>query len=285
MPTTVAVLGSINMDLTAFAAVLPDPGETVLGYSFTTSQGGKGANQALAAARSGAETTFLGSVGDDAFAEQLLGSLADAGVDVSLTRRTTGASGTAIITVDSAGENTIVVVPGANGSMHELTEAERHAIARADILLCQLEIPIDTVIAGAVHAREKGTLVVLNPSPVQQLPDELVDAVDVLVLNEAEAAAVGAVDVAHVVTTLGADGARYRGPHIDAEFSASAVDVVDTTGAGDAFAGALVAEWHRGAAPAIRWACAAGGFATTRRGAGSSSGTRSDIESLLVAEG
>lgn len=278
--TTVAVLGSINMDLTAYAPRLPRPGETLLGDSFAASQGGKGANQALAAARSGARTIFLGAVGDDTFAQELLDALADSGVDITRTRRTSGASGTAIITVDAEGENTIVVVPGANASMSELTDAERSTIAEADILLCQLEIPLGTVIEGASHARDNNTLVVLNPSPVQELPDALLAFVDILVLNEAEAASVRTDNITHVVTTLGAAGARYDGPETSCDLPSATVDVVDTTGAGDAFAGALAAEWHRGPLQAVQWACAAGAFATTRRGAGSSSGTRIDIEPL-----
>lgn len=285
----VAVLGSINMDLTTFTTRFPDPGETVLGNSFATSQGGKGANQALAAARSGAQTTFLGAVGDDTFADELLDSLTEAGVDVSLTRRGTGASGTAAISVNSEGENTIVVVAGANDSLRNLSATELDVIADADILLCQLEIPVDTVVEAAVHARANDTLVVLNPSPVQTLPDALVEVVDILVVNEAEEAAIGTdvtTRVPHVVTTLGASGARYGGSESTGrestrQVAAPAVDAVDTTGAGDAFAGALAAEWSSGVENALRWACAAGAFAATRRGAGSSSGIRSDIESLL----
>lgn len=285
MPTIrVAVLGSINMDLTTVTERLPEPGETVLGRSFDTSQGGKGANQALAAARSGAETTFLGAVGDDSFGDELLRALSDADVDVASTRRVAGASGVAAISVDLAGENNIVVVPGANASVLALTDAELDAIAHADILLCQLEIPLDTVVRGAVHARENGTLVVLNPSPVQSLPDSLVEVVDVLVVNEAESTAVGedvTGRVPHLVTTLGAKGARYRGPDSSVDVPAPTVDAIDTTGAGDAFAGALAAEWSSGPAAALRWACAAGAVAATRRGAGSSSGSRSEIEALL----
>lgn len=282
--TRVAVLGSINMDLTTVSAHLPTPGETVLGTSFDTSQGGKGANQALAAVRSGASTTFVGAVGDDGFGDELLHALVDAGVDASLTRRVSGPSGIAAIAVDAHGENTIVVVAGANDAVRQLTESELATIADADILLCQLEIPLTTVIRGAVRARAEGTLVMLNPSPVRDLPDELVEAVDILVVNEAEAAAVGrdVLDrIEHVVTTLGARGARYDGPESTFEVPSPAIDAVDTTGAGDAFAGALAAEWSSGPAAAIRWACAAGAFAATRRGAGSSSGSRSDIGSLL----
>lgn len=283
--TRVTVLGSINMDLTAVTDHLPAPGETVLGDAFATAQGGKGANQAIAAARSGSETTFLGAVGDDAFATDLAARLRDASVDASLLRRTDGPSGIAVITVDTKGENSIVVVPGANALVTDLTGEELDVIAESDVLLCQFEIPLSTVTAAAQHARRNGTLVVLNPSPVHAAPDELLDAVDVLVVNEAEAAALGSDllgRVTHVVTTLGASGARYSGPAGEFAVPAPVVDAIDTTGAGDAFTGALVAEWPKGPEAAVRWACAAGAFAATRRGAGASSGTRAQIESVLA---
>jgi ribokinase len=283
--TRVAVLGSINMDLTAVTDHLPAPGETVLGTAFATTQGGKGANQAIAAARSGADTVFLGAVGDDAFASELNDRLRDASVDATLLRRTDGPSGIAVITVDAKGENSIVVVPGANATVTDLTVEELDAIADADILLCQFEIPLPTVTAAAQYARDHGTLVVLNPSPVQAAPDELLDAVDVLVVNEAEGAALGSDlsgRVAHVVTTLGAAGARYTGPAGDFTVLAPVVDAIDSTGAGDAFTGALAAEWPKGPESAVRWACAAGAFAATRRGAGASSGTRGQIETVLA---
>ncbi len=281
----VTVLGSINMDLTTTTARLPRAGETVLGDTFQISQGGKGANQAIASARSGAKTTFLGAVGDDEFADQLVSTVRYAGVNVDAIRRTTGASGVAAITVDSHGENSIVVVAGANTQLRELTEDELTLITDADIMLCQLEIPIDTVIEAAAHGRAHGTLVMLNPSPVQDLPDALIEAVDILVVNEAEAEAVGAdvmTRIDHVVTTRGASGALYRGPERSVAVPTPTVNAVDTTGAGDAFAGALAAKWMRGPEEAVRYACAAGACAATRRGAGSSSGTTADIEALLA---
>ena len=284
--TRVAVLGSANMDLTTVTERLPEPGQTVLGSSFDTSQGGKGANQAIASARSGAITTFLGAVGDDPFADELLQRLDEAGVDTRWTRRAAGPSGIAAITVDANGENTIVVVPGANSAVTDLSEDELAAIAEADLLLCQFEIPMSTVVSGAVHARANNTLVVLNPSPVQAVPDALLAAVDILVVNESEAQALGATVLAtvpHVVTTLGASGAHYTGPHESVRVPAPQIDPIDTTGAGDAFTGALAAEWARGPKPALRWACAAGALAATRVGAGASSGTREAISALLDA--
>ncbi|TCJ93674.1 ribokinase [Nocardia alba] len=270
---TVVVLGSVNMDLVTTTARRPAPGETVLGTEFTTVPGGKGANQAIAAARSGAQVRFLGAIGDDTFATVLANTLSAAGVDITLLRRVGGASGVASIVVDATGENSIIVVAGANGQVTELTDAELAAIAAADILLCQLEIPVETVLAAAQHARASGTVVALNPSPVRPLPDALWAAVDVAVVNSLEAEQYRAelTQVAHLVTTLGGDGAVYRGTDGN-EISAAGrdVEVLDTTGAGDAFTGALAATWNQGARAALNWANAAGALATTSLGASSS---------------
>lgn len=277
----IVVLGSINMDLITRTASLPDPGETVLGTSFTTAPGGKGANQAIAAAKAGSPVAFIGAIGDDEFGTTLRTTLTSAGIDDSALRTAAGSSGIAAITVDDSAENSIVVVPGANGGVHDLTDDDRALIADADILLCQLEIPLDTVVAAFEYARSHGVITMLNPSPVQDLPDALVAATDILVVNEAEEARIGhrADEVEHVVTTLGAKGARYRGSE-SFEVSAPRVEAVDTTGAGDAFAGALAARWPTGPRSAVEWATAAGSFAATRPGASASSGTPAEIETL-----
>ncbi|MEU4811691.1 ribokinase [Nocardia fluminea] len=266
----VVVLGSINMDLVATTARRPAPGETVLGSDFATVPGGKGANQAIAAARSGARVRFLGAIGDDVFGAELAATLSGAGVDTTALRRVDGASGIASIVVDETGENSIIVVAGANGRVTDLTAAELGAIADADILLCQLEIPIDTVLAAAQHARASGTVVALNPSPVQPLPDALWAAVDIAIVNslESEQYANELTQVAHLVRTLGGDGAVYRGTDgNERSVTGRTVEVLDTTGAGDAFTGALVATWNQGIPAALNWANTAGALATTRRGA------------------
>lgn len=282
---TVVVLGSVNMDLVTTTARRPAPGETVLGTEFATVPGGKGANQAIAAARSGARVRFLGAIGDDAFGLELAGTLAAAGVDITLLRRVDGASGIASIVVDGTGENSIIVVAGANGRVTELTAAELAAIADADILLCQLEIPIETVVAAAQHASASGTIVALNPSPVQPLPDELWAAVDVAIVNslESEQYSDELTEVAHLVRTLGGDGAAYRGTDGN-ELSAAGrnVDVLDTTGAGDAFTGALVAAWSQGPSTALTWANTAGALATTGLGASSSIPGSAQIAAALT---
>ncbi|MFI6165182.1 ribokinase [Nocardia sp. NPDC051052] len=283
---SIAVLGSINMDLVTTTDRRPVPGETVLGTGFAMVPGGKGSNQAIAAQRAGGAVRFLGAVGDDVFAAELRRVLTDSGVNVERLRTVDGPSGVAAIVVDGGGENSIIVVGGANARMTELTEADLDAIAGADILLCQLEIPIDTVLAGARHARANGTTVLLNPSPTQHLPAELWANVDVAVVNSGEAEQLGAAldPVAHVVITRGADGATYRGPGGKQLSQPSPeVDVIDTTGAGDTFTGALAAAWRYGPEHALTWAGTAGALATTKLGASTSIPTEDEIRAALPA--
>lgn len=285
--STVVVLGSVNMDLVTTTAQRPAPGETVLGSGFATVPGGKGANQAIAAARSGARVRFIGAIGDDSFGTTLRSTLAEAGVDTALVRTVEGPSGVATIVVDESGENSIIVVAGANGRVTDLTEDELAAIAAADILLCQLEIPLDTVAAAARHARASGTIVALNPSPVQPLSAALWADVDLAIVNSLESDQYSAElnQVPHVVRTLGGDGAVYRaGDGTEFAVAGRPVDVVDTTGAGDSFTGALVATWATGPHAAVTWANAAGAVATTRLGASSSIPDRAQIELALAAD-
>lgn len=283
------MLGSLNMDLIVRSPRLPSAGETLTGTGFSTMPGGKGANQALAAARAGGQVWMIGAVGSDDFGSTLVDTLADAGVDTARVQRVDGRSGIALITVDDAAENTVVVVAGANGTLTGLDSIDEAAIAAADMLVLQLEVPLATVTRAAQVAAAAGVPVLLNPSPSQPLPAELLAAVSILVVNETEAAALAADEVpggGHVVTTLGAAGARYRGPGgASASAEAPRVEPVDTTGAGDAFAGALAVAWCRGDDPAaaLRRACAAGALATTVPGAGASSPTAADIDRACLA--
>lgn len=291
-PARVTVVGSANMDLVVTAATLPAPGETVLGDGFATIPGGKGANQAVAAARAGARCAFVGAVGDDPFGVQLRDSLAAAGVDTDRLRTLDGPSGVALIAVDAAAENLIVVAPGANGRLVGLDEADRAVIAAADVLLCQLEVPLATVAAAAGAARAGGTTVVLNAAPARAVDPELLSTVDVLVVNEGEAATIAGrpgppealLDlVPRVVMTLGAAGAAYAdrdGRRLTVP--APTVDAVDTTAAGDAFTGALAVALAEGrpVADALRWACAAGAACARTHGASTALPTRAEIQAL-----
>ena len=296
MAPRIVVAGSANMDLVGLAERLPRPGETVLGDEFLMMPGGKGANQAIAATRAGGDTVFLGAIGSDAFGVSLDAKLNGAGVDMRHVRTSYGVSGVAVIMVDHAGENSILVAPGANNSFVGLTEAEEQAIAAGDVLLCQQEIPVETVIAAARAARTGGTRMILNAAPARELPAELLADVDLLVVNEVEAQAVtggAATDmpallalVPRVVLTLGGAGSRYADRDgRDEQVPAFRVPVVDTTAAGDAFTGALAVAWGEGRdlVEAVRWANAAGAACVRRVGASSALPSRTEIDELFQA--
>ena len=270
----VVVVGSVNLDLVATTARLPGPGETVSGTSYTEHAGGKGLNQARAAARSGARVALVAAVGDDEAGSTLRSVAADDGIDVTAVAVVAGeATGRALITVDEHAENSIVVVPGANALM-------RADIApRARVVIAQLEVPIEELITAFRRARREGARTILNPAPAQVLPDELVQLCDIVVPNEHEADLIGGVStllrlgVSAVVTTLGAAGVVVTesvGGVVET-WSEPAVEVtpVDTTGAGDAFCGALAARLAAGddLRDAVRAAAAAGALATTVAGA------------------
>lgn len=284
---SIVVVGSINLDLIGTAARFPQAGETLLGDRFSTSPGGKGGNQAVAAARAGGAVSFLGAVGDDEFGTRLAGSLTEAGVSTAGLRTVPGPSGVALITVTDSGENSIVVLPGANAELTDLTDADVTTIRAAALLVLQLEIPLTTVTAAARAAAAAGIPVLLNASPVTELPANLLAATTIAVVNQGEAAELGdALDgVAHVITTLGAAGARYRGPAGEqVAVPGFPITPVDTTGAGDAFTGALAVAWTRGDRPgdALRWAGAAGALATLTAGAAGSAPTAATVETFLV---
>jgi ribokinase len=239
----VVVLGSANLDVVFAVPSIPAPGETVLAAAPAQHLGGKGLNQAVAASRAGAVTSFLGALGDDAAAGELLAGLVESGVDASGVRRVAGPSGTAWIAVDAGGENAIVVAPGANALMTSLTDAERSVIAAARVLVMQLEIPLSIVAEAVGVAAAADTVVVLNAAPARTLDEPVWGGVGILVVNELESEALGphVPSGLAVVTTMGARGARWGGPNGEGSVTAPAADVVDTTGAGDTFTGVLSA--------------------------------------------
>jgi len=296
----VIVTGSINMDIVVTSARLPLPGETVAGSELRFFPGGKGANQSVAAARAGAETVFIGAVGDDAFATELLSFLAESGVDASSVRSVAGVStGVALIVVDARGENSIVVVPGANGRL-TAGDSEHAAIARGDVAVVQFEIATTTTTAALAHARARGATTVLNAAPAQDMSRDLADLVDVLVVNEIELSALAHSSITHdsdlgelraavaqlgrpegrvTVVTLGSRGAVALIGDRLVEVAGRAVDVVDTTGAGDCFVGTLAARLAAGEGiePALEFANAAASICVGRSGAGPSMPTIGEV--------
>ncbi|GIJ68383.1 ribokinase [Virgisporangium ochraceum] len=288
MPGELVVLGSLNLDLVLPVGRLPTPGQTVLGGDLRRHGGGKGANQAVAAARLAGAAGFVrlvGRVGDDPDGAFLLADIAAAGVDVSGVVADPGSTtGCALILVDDRGENIIAVAPGANGRL-DASDASRAAgpLSAGDTLVCQLEVPVPVVAAAAHAARAAGATVVLNAAPAVTVPADLLSDVDILVVNEPEARALGAADPAAlaartgcaVVVTLGAAGAAVApAPGVTTTGPVTGVpshpvDIVDTTGAGDAFVAGLALARHRGAdlVEAVRFAVAAGALAVTAHGA------------------
>ncbi|GGW32537.1 ribokinase [Streptomyces xantholiticus] len=291
--TGIVVLGSTNMDLVAFVAHAPKRGETVTGREFRTIPGGKGANQAVAAARAGGEVAMIGAVGSDAFGPQLRHTLESCGVDTDLLRTTEGPSGTAHIVVDDEGGNAIVVIPGANGTVTSLAHGEEALIATADTLLLQLELPLSAVLDGAEAARRHGVRTVLTPSPAQPLPPELLAATDLLVPNEHEAATITGIADPHsaaqellrqvpaVVITLGSAGCLYAARDTEPiTVPAPSVTAVDTTAAGDTFVGALAVALgeKKPVTQSLAWACTAAALSVQHPGASSSMPYRSEID-------
>ncbi|MEV3991821.1 ribokinase [Streptomyces sp. NPDC049837] len=293
--TRIVVLGSTNMDLVAYVSRAPKLGETVTGREFRTIPGGKGANQAVAAARAGAEVSMIGAVGSDEFGTRLRAGLAAAGVDTDLLRTVDGPSGTAHIVVDDEGGNAIIVIPGANGTVTSLSPGDETLIATAHSLLLQLELPLSAVTAGARAARRHGVRTILTPAPAQPLPPELLAATDLLVPNEHEAAILtGLADpraaaeellrhVPEVVITLGASGSLHAARGTDpVTVPAPRVRAVDTTAAGDTFVGALAVALGEGrpVVDALTWASSAAALSVQRPGASSSMPYRTEIDAV-----
>ena len=278
------MVGSVNLDQSFAVGALPQPGETVLASSLSTAPGGKGGNQAVAAARTGATVQLVAALGDDAAAAHLRAHLLgnDVGLDGTVT--VPGPSGAAAIVVDAGAENTIVVAPGANAHLSMAAARARQAVAAAEVVLMQLEIPLGVALAAARVGREAGALVVVNASPAGADPTDLAalsEVADLVVVNEVEAGE-WHWPVAHLVVTRGAAGATYRGGDVEFDVPAPPVEPVDTSGAGDVFAGVLAAEWHRGPEVAIRRACAAGALATLTAGAGDCAPSAEAVDDVLA---
>ncbi|MFQ4142111.1 ribokinase [Chlorogloeopsis sp. ULAP02] len=287
---TVIVFGSINIDLVATVSRLPLPGETLLGHNFFQAPGGKGANQAVALARLGIPTQMVGRVGADNFGKELVKSLQASGVETeNVFVDETVSSGVAAIAVDDAGENQIIVVPGANGRVNQ-DDVERllRLLPQASALLLQLEIPISAVVAASAAAREAGVRVILDPAPAQShLPDELYQLVDVMTPNEREASQLVGFSVSgeesakkaavqlrqrgvkNAIVKLGAQGVVCATSNETFFVPAFPVDAVDTVAAGDAFNGGLAAALSEGLSleQAASWGAAAGALAATKPGA------------------
>ncbi|WP_149827523.1 ribokinase [Streptomyces tailanensis] len=292
------VVGSANADLVIGVERRPGAGETVLGSDLAVHPGGKGANQAVAAARLGARTALLARVGDDGNGRLLLDSLGDAGVETAGVLVGGAPTGVALITVDPSGDNSIVVSPGANGKLTPEDVRAADALLRASrVVSAQLEIPLETVVE-VVRRLPEGTRFVLNPSPPRELPEEVLAACDPLIVNEHEARVIVGGELEgspedwarallargprSVVVTLGAEGALVATAEDSARVAAVKVEAVDTTGAGDAFTAALAWKLGAGAKPAEAAAYAArvGAAAVTKAGAQVSFPTAEEVEAL-----
>ncbi len=279
----ITVVGSVNLDLVATGASLPSPGETVTGATLARHPGGKGANQALAAARLGASVRLLGRVGSDSMADEALALLRIEGVDLSgCVADPAYPTGVALIAVAADGENQIVVAPGANAAF-----TPRHLTGPIEgALICQLELPVETV-AKAVGLA--AGFVAVNLAPAAQVPPQVFARADLIIVNETEAAWYG--EALHaaagmVAITYGARGAKlFRGPALIGDAAPPKVTAVDTTGAGDCFVGALTLALVEGQAPdaALAFACAAGALAATKPGAQPSLPTRAQVQAILGA--
>ncbi|ADH98416.1 ribokinase [Salisediminibacterium selenitireducens] len=283
----ITVIGSINMDMVTEAERAPDQGETLMGTAFQMIPGGKGANQAVAAARLGARVSMIGAVGDDPFADVLTENLKREGVATAGVKRVSGVSSGVASIVLSEQDNRILVVPGANGRVDRaLVDEEAERILASDLVIMQLEIPLDTVIYAAKLCKDNNIPVLLNPAPAHVLPDELLETCTWLTPNEMERKAMGDLPQAvlqKLIVTEGKAGACFFRNGMEKKVAGHTVDVVDTTGAGDTFNGALAVELAKGrtAEEAIRFANAAAALSVTKLGAQTGMPTEAQVTRFL----
>lgn len=303
MPAKVVVVGSLNMDLVTRASRLPRAGETLIGQTFSTVPGGKGANQAVASARLGADVSMIGCVGTDAYGTQLREALRVEGIDCQAVSTVDGSSGVALIVVDDSSQNAIVIVAGSNGELMPASlQAFDSVLQAADVIVCQLEVPMNTVGYALKRGRELGKTVILNPAPASApLPAEWYASIDYLIPNESEAGALSGVTVdsidsakaaatqliqagaGKVIITLGSQGALFTDGQGFEHLLAPKVRAVDTTAAGDTFVGGFAAALANGKseAEAIRFGQVAAALSVTRAGAQPSIPTLHDVQGFV----
>jgi ribokinase len=304
MARNIVVVGSSNTDMILKLDRIPRPGETLLGGEFVTAAGGKGANQAVAAARAGGAVTFVARVGQDMFGERAVAGFVDSGINVEHVQYDNAPSGVALIFVSEGGENSIGVASGANAQLSPAdVRSAAKAISAADIVVMQLETPLETIQAAAELAAANGATVILNPAPAQPLPDTLLKHISILTPNETEAELLTGVTVTDeascnraagillgkgvetVIITLGSRGAFIASATSQELVSGFKVEPVDTTAAGDTFNGALAVALAEGMpiTDAVRFANAAAAISVTRMGAQPSAPSREEIDALLGA--
>jgi ribokinase len=306
----ILVIGSLNADLVVRAPHFPQPGETIGGDDLQIIPGGKGANQAVAAARQGASVAMLGRVGKDGFGDLLLDNLGKNNVDTSKIERDDAATGTAIIVVDENGQNSIVLSAGANGKVSPADVDRASSLAQPpagnpSLILLQLEIPTPTVLHAAQYARKNNIRVILNPAPAQPLPDELISLIDFIIPNETELSLLTGIEVKdissagqaakillnrgarNVIVTLGEKGALVVSGAQVKQVDTYKVDIVDTTAAGDAFIGGFASALLRGVEieEAVKYANACGALAVTKFGAQPSLPTKEEVERFMSLRG
>lgn len=297
----ILVIGSMNADLVVRAPRFPQPGETISGEDLQIIPGGKGANQAVAAARQGASVAMVGRVGNDSFGPELLNNLKQNNVDTSHVKvDPESATGTAVIVLDANGQNSIVLSPGGNGRVSP-ADVGNVSFSGHKLLLLQLEIPIETVSSATQRAKANGSRVLLNPAPARSLPGELISLPDFLLPNETELSRLTNQPVddltsaekaakilfergaQNVIVTLGANGALIVNKELTKHIPAFKVEVIDTTAAGDAFIGGFASALlqNKSLEEAVRYGCACGALATTKFGAQPSLATREEVERFI----